>query len=195
MPSKALQAYRHLRAIDKDTGLLNVIIETPRGCRNKFKYDEKRALFSLHKILSAGAAFPFDFGFIPGTLGDDGDPVDILVLIDEPVVVGCLVPSRLVGVIEVEQSEGKKAIRNDRLIAVAAASHDHRDIKSLDEINQNLVEEIEHFFVAYNEIEGKMFKPKGRPGPKRANKLVMQGIDYFKNPQKTGEKDKKAQKG
>jgi inorganic pyrophosphatase len=164
--------FARLPAFDPDSGTLNVVIETPKGHRNKFKFDEGRGLFLLSGVLPAGAVFPFDFGFVPSTEGGDGDPLDVLVVMDEPAFVGCLVPSNLIGVIEAEQTQGGKTERNDRLIAVYANSRNHRDIVSLDQINQNLVGEIEHFFVSYNQIKGKRFNPLGRHGPDRARRLV-----------------------
>jgi inorganic pyrophosphatase len=101
-----------------------------------------------------------------------GDPLDALVLMDEPAFVGCLVEARLIGVIEGEQTENGKTDRNDRLIAVAEESHTHSAIKSLSDLDATLLDEIEHFFVSYNEIRGKKFTPIGRHGPKRARKLI-----------------------
>src|SRR5689334_14657950 len=98
---------------------INIVIETPRGCRNKFKFDEKLGVFRLNSILPAGSVFPFDFGYVPGTRAEDGDPLDVLLLLDEPVFTGCVVRARLIGVLEAEQRENGKAERNDRLIAVA----------------------------------------------------------------------------
>jgi inorganic pyrophosphatase len=169
-----------LEAFDPDSGELNVIIETPKGHRNKFKYDEKSGLYKLGGVLPAGAVFPFDFGFVPSTLGGDGDALDVLVLMDEPAFTGCLVSARLIGVIEAEQTEEGNTARNDRLIAVAADSHDHREVRSLDEISKNLVNEIEHFFVSYNESKGKKFKPLGQFGPKQAAELVKEGIKLYR---------------
>src|ERR671939_103970 len=104
-----------LAAFDNESEDLNVVIETPKGNRNKFKYDEERGLFKLSGVLPMGAVFPFDFGFIPSTLGGDGDPLDVLVLMDEPAFTGCLVPARLIGVVEAEQTEEGETQRNDRL--------------------------------------------------------------------------------
>ena len=168
----ASDPFAELPAFDPDSGTLNVVIETPKGHRNKYKYDEKRGLFLHSGVLPAGAVFPFDFGFVPATLGGDGDPLDVLVLMDEPAFVGCLVPANLIGVIESEQTEGGKTERNDRLIAVAANSRSHREIRSIDQINENLMREIEHFFVSYNQVKGKKFEPLGRFGPDRARKTV-----------------------
>ena len=169
-------ALTRLDAFDKDAQELNVIIETPKGSRNKFNYDEEHGLFKLGGVLPAGAVFPFDFGFVPSTLGGDGDPLDVLVLMDEPAFVGCLVHARLIGVIEAEQTEEEETTRNDRLIAVAAKSHTHRNVRSLNELNETFVDEIEHFFVSYNTIKGKQFKPLGRFGPDRAEQVVREGI-------------------
>lgn len=123
-------------------------------------------------MLPTGAVFPYDFGFIPNTRGGDGDPLDVLVLMDEPVFTGCLVRSRLLGVIEAEQTEKGETERNDRLIAVASKSRTNSDLQSLTDLNRKLLEEIEHFFISYNEVKGKKFKPLGRYGPERARKLV-----------------------
>lgn len=94
---------------DGKRGVINVIVETPRGCRNKFKYDQKLGLYRLHSVLPAGAAFPYDFGFVPRTKAADGDPIDVLLLMDQPAFTGCVVAARLIGVIEAEQKEkGRK---------------------------------------------------------------------------------------
>ena len=162
-----------LPAIDRESGDLNVVIDTPKGSRNKFSWNTKLQLFELSGMLPAGAVFPYDFGFIPKTRGGDGDPLDVLVLMDEPAFAGCLVRSRLLGVIEAEQTEKGETERNDRLIAVASKSRTTSDLKSLTDLNSKVLEEIEHFFISYNEVKGKKFKPLGRYGPERARKLVI----------------------
>ena len=164
---------------------LNVVIETPKGSRNKYDYDEKLGLFKLGGVLPSGASFPFDFGFVPSTLGGDGDPLDVLVLMDEPAFTGCLVYVRLVGVIEAEQTERDgETERNDRLIGVAADSRLHTRVRTLDSLGATLLEEIEHFFVSYNQIKGKEFKPLGRFGPVRARELVEEGMKRFRRPKR-----------
>jgi inorganic pyrophosphatase len=177
-----------------DSGELHVIIETPKGSRNKFNYDEELRLFKLGGVLPLGAVFPFDFGFIPSTQGGDGDPLDVLLLMDEPAFPGCLVPSRLVAVIEAEQTERDgETTRNDRLIAVAADSHTHRNVRSLADISPNLMDEVEHFFISYNEIKGKTFKPLGRFGPIKAARLIEEGVERFQQKHKSAKSsDRKA---
>jgi len=171
-----------LETWDADSGSLNVVIETPKGSRNKFAYDPETKLFELRKVLPRGAAFPFDFGFIPSTTGEDGDPLDVLVLMDEPIFPGCRVQCRLLGVIEAEQAGKRgKAVRNDRLIAVAEESRDVRDVKSIKELPDVLLEEIEHFFASYHELDGKRFTPLARRGPRKAEKLVQKAEKRFRN--------------
>jgi inorganic pyrophosphatase len=161
-----------LRPFDQKSGSLNVVIETPKGCRNKYAFDFNLRNYKLKSVLPKGAVFPFDFGSIPGTVAQDGDPLDVLLLMDEPAFTGCLVEARLLGVIEAEQASNGKTERNDRLIAVAAKSHTHGSLKSLAKLDSALIDEIEHFFCSYNEARGKQFKPIGRKGPSAATRLV-----------------------
>lgn len=172
----ALRSIAQLAPSNRKNKTLTVIIETPKGSRNKFTFDEQHELFKLGGVLPAGAVFPFDFGFIPSTRGEHGDPLDVLLLMDEPAFPGCLIEARLLGVIEAEQSEEEETVRNDRLVAVAAEAHTHRDVESLDDLPEQLLEEIEHFFVSYNEFKGKRFRPLGRFGADRARKLVDEGV-------------------
>jgi len=169
-----------LPTYDPDTRELNAIIETPKGSRNKFTYDPRLGLFRLGGVLPAGAVFPFDFGFLPSTLGEDGDPLDILVIMDEAAFPGCLAPARLLGVIEAEQTEHGETTRNDRLIAVAAGARNQRDVRALDDLHGNLLEEIQHFFVSYNEAKGKRFQPLGRFDAEHAARVIETGIDRFR---------------
>src|SRR5262252_9129405 len=97
--------------------VLHVVIETPKGSRNKYVFDQKRRIFWLKTVLPVGMAFPYDFGFVPSTIADDGDPVDVLVLMDEPAFSGCLLKCRPVGVIEGEQGRSNHMKRNDRIVA------------------------------------------------------------------------------
>ena len=124
-------------------------------------------------VSPAGAVFPYDFRFIPKAPGGDGDPLNVLVLMDKPVFTGCLVHTRLIGVMEAKQSEKGKTMRNDRLIGVVIESRTDSDFKSLHDLSAKLVDEIEHVFVSYNEAKGEKFKPIGRSGPDRTKALVL----------------------
>jgi inorganic pyrophosphatase len=161
-----------LPALDPDSGRLNVVVDTPRGSRNKYKVDEEHGQWRLSKVLPAGMSFPYDFGFIPSTRGEDGDPVDVLLLMDEPAFPGCIVPARLIGVLEAEQTEDGKTVRNDRLVAVVETPYNPAEYSSLDEVSRQRLDEIEHFFVSYNQMEGRQFNPLARRGADRAHELL-----------------------
>lgn len=171
-----LKSINELFAFD-GKGAVNAIVETPQGSRNKFDFDPKTGLFELGSAMPSGVTFPFEFGFIPSTLGEDGDPLDVLILMDAPTFVGCVAKVRLIGVIEAKQTNKKdKFIRNDRLIGVACESRRHDGINSLKDLPGQFLSEIEHFFAAYNQVKGRKFKVLGRHGPKRACELVAKGV-------------------
>ncbi len=186
---EALHPIDKLQPRDEDDPLIvEAVIETPQGTRNKYKYDEKTGLFTLHKVLPAGSTFPLSFGFIPRTLADDGDPLDVLIFADEPVPVGCVVPARLIGVMEAEQTEGGTSERNDRLVAVATESRDHEDLKSFKKIEDRFREELEHFFVAYHQMDGKEFRILDCRGPSAGRKALEEGIREYKRKRGNGSK-------
>jgi len=150
-----------LKPLDKTEGLVQVIIETPKGSRNKFAFDVEQNIFIVKKVLPAGMTFPYDFGFLPRTLAPDGDPIDVLLLMDEPAFPGIAVRARLIGIIEGEQTDGKKRTRNDRLIAVAEVNHEYAYLKKLDDLPKKFLRELEEFFVNYHRLEGKEYKLLG----------------------------------
>jgi inorganic pyrophosphatase len=156
---------------------LNVVVDTPKGSRNKYKLDEKRGVWRLSKILPEGMSFRYDFGYLPGTRGEDGDPVDVLLLMDAPAFAGCVVPARLIGVFEAEQTEGGKTVRNDRLVAVVETPYNAAEYRSLEEVNEQRLDEIEHFFIAYNHAEGREFKPLARRGADHAAQVLGEAIE------------------
>ena len=152
---------------------IDVIVETPQGSRNKLKFDPELGRFRLSHVLPAGMAFPFDFGFVPDTRADDGDPLDVLVLSDAPLPMGCVVETRLVGVLEVEQREPSgEVVRNDRIIGVAEESTTHQATRQLDDVSSALIDEIEAFFDQYNRLDGKAFRVLHRRGPGAAADLI-----------------------
>ena len=170
--------------LDTKKGTCRAIIETPKGCRNKFDYDPDSRLFTLGGLLPEGMMFPFDFGFIPSTLGEDGDPLDILVLMDAPAHVGCLIQVRIIGIITAEQSEDGKKESNDRLLGVAIHSYDHENLKSIENVSKTLLDQLEAFFISYNKQRGKKFRVTGTGGPKKAIAFLRAGIKARKDEQK-----------
>jgi inorganic pyrophosphatase len=161
-----------LPARDPASGLVNVVVDSPKGSRNKYKYEEDSGLWRLSKVLPLGMTFPFDFGFVPSTHGQDGDPLDVLVLLDEPAFPGCVVPSRVIGVLEAEQTEDGQTLRNDRLIAVVETRYNPASFRSLDELSPQTLAEVEYFFISYNGMQGRQFSILGRQGPDRAHEVL-----------------------
>jgi inorganic pyrophosphatase len=165
----------HLKAFDsEDPDLTVVIIETPKGSRNKYAFDPEERVFALKTVLPAGMAFPYDFGFVPSTRGGDGDPLDVLVLMDEPAFAGCKLNCRLIGVIEGEQGDKKEKERNDRIVAVENENHSYAHVRRIDDLGKQFERELEEFFVNYHRLSGKQFRILGVKGPAAARRCVKQ---------------------
>lgn len=165
---------------EEDKSIIRVVIETPKGSRNKYKFDPDLGSFSLSKVLPSGMAFPYDFGFVPSTEAEDGDPIDVLLLMDEPAFPGCVIDSCLIGVIEGEQKENGKKERNDRLVAVAKGNHVNSDLRDISELNPTLIKEIGQFFSNYHGLEGSEFRVLGTRGPKHASRLLKKALKKSK---------------
>jgi inorganic pyrophosphatase len=164
----------------EDEDIIQVVIETPKGSRNKYALDVEQKVFELTKVLPAGMAFPYDFGFIPSTLAEDGDPTDVLVLMDEPAFPGCLLKCRTIGVIEGEQGKKNKAERNDRIVAVEQMNHCYAHVKHVDDLGKKFVKELEEFFVHYHELTGKEYRILDLKGPKEARRRIKDGMRALK---------------
>jgi len=161
-----------LACFAEDGKTINVIVETPKGSRNKFAFDEKRKIFQLKKVLPVGMAFPYDFGFVPSTKAEDGDPVDVLVLMDEPAFPGCLLKCRVIGVIEGEEGSKKEKVRNDRIIAVEQANHSFGNVDHIRELGKKFVRELEEFFVNYHALSEKKYRVLDVKGPTKALRSI-----------------------
>jgi inorganic pyrophosphatase len=161
---------------ESDPKLIQVVIETPKGSRNKYAFDPEQKVFALKKVLPAGMEFPYDFGFVPSTRAEDGDPVDVLVLMDEPAFPGCLLKCRPVGIIEGEQGKKKKAERNDRIVAIEQDNHSYAHIKHIEDLGKPFVEELEEFFVNYHELSRKKYRVLDIRGPSEASRRIREGM-------------------
>lgn len=169
-------AVAHLPPFGPKSEYLNVVIETPGGSTSKFKYDETLGLFMFDKTLPLGICFPYPFGFIPSTKGEDGDPLDVLVITDEPTFVGCGMHAKLLGVIEAEQIEAGKTERNDRFIAIPLEVKTGRPPSgSIERLDSDLSRRIIAFFTSYNKLESRQFKTLRCSGAVRAARLVRDG--------------------
>jgi inorganic pyrophosphatase len=154
---------------------VDVVIETPKGSAQKYDYVPNTPFFKLSKILPSGMVFPYDFGFIPKTKGEDGDPLDVIVISEFNSFPGVIIKCRIIGGIKSEQSEekgSKKMIRNDRFLAIPKCSNIFQDVDKMDDLPKQITDNLEEFFVDYNKLEGKKFKALEKIGPKEAQRLI-----------------------
>ena len=165
-----------LEAIDPRSGDVNVVVDTPRGSPIKFKYDEERRVFTIARFLPSGLVFPFDFGFVPGTRAEDGDALDVVLLMEGPAFPGCVVSARLLGVLEAKQKKKRRIVRDDRLIAAASDSRAFAGVRNLRDLGREAVDGIERFFVDSNRVGERRFQALGRFGVARARAILRRSL-------------------
>ena len=154
---------------------VDVIIETPKGSAQKYDYVPNTPFFKLSKILPSGMVFPYDFGFIPKTRGEDGDPLDVIVISEFNSFPGVIIKCRIIGGIKAEQSDDKdrrKMIRNDRFLAIPKCSNIFQKIEKMGDLPGDITDQLEEFFIGYNKLEGKKFKAISNMEPKEAQQLI-----------------------
>ena len=152
---------------------ISAMVECPKGFNQKFEYEPEEGRFRLSKILPAGLVFPFDFGMIPKTKGEDGDPLDIVVLSESGTFPGCMIECRIIGAIKAEQTERDgKTMRNDRFLGIPVVSQLFPHVDELAQLPEGIVNQLEHFFKNYNEQAGKRFRVIDRLTAAEANKLL-----------------------
>jgi inorganic pyrophosphatase len=159
---------------------IDVIIETPRGSNLKYAYEPESGFFKIKRALPAGMIFPYDFGFIPNTKGEDGDPLDIIVISEFTSFPGCKMECRLIGTIVAKQSEGKgkqNKIRNDRLLGVPLQSVVFEKTHSINNLPQKMLKELQAFFIQYNQMENKTFTVTGFLPPRQSYKLLTDWVE------------------
>ena len=166
--------------LEADDGGIRAVVETPLGSFNKYDYNPDLDLFEVRETLPRGSEFPFDFGFFPSTLGQDGDPVDALILSDRGLDMGTVVSTRIVGVIEFSDEKNGETIRNDRLIAVPLISIMYKKIETLEDLPTTLIDQIEAFFEQDAYFKGKKRKFLGRGDARKAAALLAEGKALFK---------------
>jgi inorganic pyrophosphatase len=157
----------------KEKATVTAMVESPKGFNQKFDYDPKEERFRLNKILPLGLVFPFDFGMIPGTQGEDGDPLDMIIIAESATFPGCLIDCRIIGAFQAEQTErdGRK-MRNDRFLGVPVISQLFPDVDEMEQLPENILNQLEHFFRNYNEQAGKQFQVIRRLNAAEAQALL-----------------------
>ncbi len=158
--------------LDAKSGSCRAVVECSQGARGKYAYDPALEVFMLKRLLPAGMSFPLDFGFVPATEAEDGDPLDIMVLHDEPLALGVVVEVRLIGVIEAEQTEDGKTNRNDRILAVAEPSLSYAATSTTDDLAPGFLDSITSFWTQYEALRGVGFKILGVKGAVEAARRI-----------------------
>jgi inorganic pyrophosphatase len=157
--------------------IVRMIVEIPKGSANKYEYDGKLGVFRLDRALYSAVHYPGDYGFIPGTLAEDNDPLDVLTMVDEPSHPGVLMMVRPVGVlIMVDQNEP-----DEKILAVPYRNPRFDQIHTIDQVFSHNLREIEHFFAIYKELEGKRTEMKGWKGPREARETIRRSRDSYLN--------------
>ena len=172
-PRRPLVPLWSVRLYDIDPGpetpeVVRMIVEIPKNSANKFEYDGKLGVFRLDRALYSPMHYPGDYGFIPGTLANDGDPLDVLTLVTEPSFTGCLIEVRPVGVLYMVDKDE----HDEKILAVPNNNPRYDSIHTIDQIFPHLKREIEHFFAIYKELQGSKVKLGGWGGPKEARRLI-----------------------
>jgi inorganic pyrophosphatase len=169
-------------------GLVVVVIETPYGSGTKVKFDIELGHYRADRVLPAGMAFPFNFGFIPQTLAEDGDPLDAIVLLEAPVYPGCVLYARLLGVLEAEQQDGGKGPwkRNDRVVGVVGGPKGHSSLRTLRDVEAFQLDAIESFFASYHALDGDRLRPKRRTGVRAAETAIRRANAAYRDAQRAG---------
>jgi inorganic pyrophosphatase len=152
-----------------------MIVEIPKNSTNKYEYDGKLGVFRLDRALYSPMHYPGDYGFVPGTLADDNDPMDILCLVNEPSFTGCMIEVRPVGILNmVDNEEG-----DQKVLAVPNRNPRYDQIHTMDQVFPHVKREIEHFFTIYKELEGRVTRMEGWGGPKEARKAILRSREKY----------------
>jgi inorganic pyrophosphatase len=155
-------------ANDDEGGLVTVVVEIPTGSRNKYEMDHETGRIVLDRMLFTATRYPADYGFIDGTLGRDGDPLDALVFVSEPTFPGCVIRARPVGVFQMEDEKGF----DDKVLCVPISDPNWSHVRELDDLLPHLRAEVEHFFAVYKELEEKKVSTLGFGAREDALKVI-----------------------
>src|SRR5712675_1164061 len=156
---------------------VDVVVETPKGSKYKYKFDEEQNRFRVKKILPVGLAFPYDFGFIPGTKGDDGDPLDVMIIAEDSYLPGSVIECEIIGAIKARQSSDDETFRNDRIIGVPVMTKEKDEEVALEDFSKHKINELENFFIYYNKMEKKEFKPLGILNARETWQIIKEGSE------------------
>ncbi|MFN5856333.1 MAG: inorganic diphosphatase [Pseudanabaenaceae cyanobacterium] len=157
------------------SGILNVLIEIPDGSKNKYEFDKDLNAFALDRVLSSSVQYPYDYGFVPNTLADDGDPLDGMVIMDQPTFPGCVIPARPIGMLIMVDGGDL----DEKILCVPAKDPRYTNVKTLADIAPHRLDEIAEFFRTYKNLEKKVTEIRGWEGIDAVQALVAKSISAF----------------
>ncbi len=149
--------------------VVRMIVEIPKNSANKYEFDAELGVFRLDRVLYSPMHYPGDYGFVPGTIAEDGDPMDVLVMADEATFTGCLLEVRPVGLLDMSDENGV----DQKIIAVPQSNPRFDHIHTIDQLQPHVLRELEHFFAIYKELEGKRTELRGWKGPAVARETIV----------------------
>jgi inorganic pyrophosphatase len=170
--------FHHLPIGDGSPAIVNIVIEIPRGARTKYEYDAQLGIFRLDRVLYAAVHYPTAYGFIPQTLWDDGDPLDILLVLHEALFPGCLVEARPLALLQMQDEKG----RDDKVFSVAVGDPVYATAQSLQDLPPHIPREIEHFFTTYKLLEGKPVQSFGWADMEAAHQAIVHAHTAYMQP-------------
>lgn len=155
---------------------INVIVEVPKGSRNKYEYDKRSGSIRLDRVLYSSLHYPGDYGLIPQTYYEDGDPLDALVIVGEPSFPGCVITTRPIGLFKMLDNDQP----DDKILCVPATDPIYRDVYDLPHISQHFLEEVAHFFSVYKDLEGVRVKAVGWERATKAAERIVHAMELYK---------------
>jgi inorganic pyrophosphatase len=163
--------------------IVRMIVEIPKNSGNKYEYDGKLGVFRLDRALYSPMHYPGDYGFIPGTRADDGDPLDVLALVEEPSFPGCLIEVRPVGILNMVDND----LADQKIVAVPNRNPRYDEVHTMDQIFPHVRREIEHFFAIYKELEGKKTKMLGWGRPMESREVIVKSRKSYLDGKETAQ--------
>jgi inorganic pyrophosphatase len=172
-----MSLWRNIPAGDNPPEKINVVVEVISGSRDKYEYHIKWGAFVLDRVLHSPVVFPVDYGFMPQTWCDDEDPLDVMILTQEPFEVGCVVKTRPIGVMIMEDEQGE----DPKILSVPLSDPRFDDIKDINDVSKNMLKEIQEFFEIYKRLEPRKWtKFKTWKNSIEAKKMINSAIQKFK---------------
>ncbi len=170
-----MNLWRDLPARPNDEKVVYVVVEIPKGSRNKYEFDKELGAIKIDRVLYSSMVYPGDYGFIPQTLYDDGDPLDIFVMTNEPTFPGCIIAARPIGLFRMKD----KGEPDEKILAVPVNDPFFRDYHDISDIPQHFLAECAHFFAVYKDLEGVYVKTLGWERAASAQERIEYGIAAF----------------